>query len=478
MSSDLRGPERIRSAARARRTERQTRRFRRTVAATLVVLGVAAVGTGVVGALQAPQVRAGSVDVVAATERTDQRIVLRFDQPIAEVAAGDVSITPEVPITASVDGTVLTLRLGAPLDHAVDYTVSADVVGTATGRAGAGEYRFTTPSATIATLVRDPDGDDRVERRVLGAAESEVVFAAPRIQEYALLPAATAAILLASDDTTTVVLDDGEVRADIPIPDEGRAGDLRSSGRSGLFAFTVTGRTIGADGELEYLQTLLLYDPLDGSGIPRTLPGLDGDPLQVQDYLFVPDTTSLIAKSLDAGLLLVDTTGANPPVPLGEHDELRGFLPGTTSLVVADATAVSAIDLATGDTEIVDLPDGGLPADTYESGLEVIGDGAYVEIVSRAASAATPFDLRFAAIVVDDAGTGVLYDATETAATVRHLCLSDNGQYVAVAVSEDGAEFDGYPDAASFSGMTTYVVRIADGELVGSVRGDASDWCA
>ena len=54
----------------------------------------------------------------------------------------------------------------------------------------------------------------------------------------------------------------------------------------------------------------------------------------------------------------------------------------------------------------------------------------------------------------------------------------DNGQYVAVAVSEDGAEFDGYPDAASFSGMTTYVVRIADGELVGSVRGDASDWCA
>lgn len=480
MSTDQPGAAaRVRAAAAERRTERRSRAFRRTVALTLVVLGVAAGAAGIVGAIQGPKLRSAAVDPVVATERADQRVVLRFDQPVQDVEVTDIAIDPAVPLEVSTDQTSVTIRLGSVLDHGTEYVITADVVGSATGRSGTAEYRFVTPGAEMATLVREADADDRVELRTLDGGDPTVLMEAPRIQEFALLPAATAAIVLGDDDSTTVALQafGDPAAATIPLPDEGRAADLRSSGRTGIFGFTVTGQTIGDDGELELLSTLMIYDPVDGSGIPRTVEGLDGEPVQVQEWMFVPDTSSLVAQTFDAGLLLIDTTGLTAPVPLGEFTDLRGFLPGTTTLVVADPTAVSAIDLASGETRTLDLPEVEVPEGTYETGFVIAGEESYVEIVSRAVSEENPFDLRFAAIVVDEQGTGLLYDATESAAVIREICVSPNGQYAAVAVSDDGAEFDAYPDEAAYFGMTSIIVSIADGEIAGSARGTHSDWC-
>ena len=55
--------------------------------------------------------------------------------------------------------------------------------------------------------------------------------------------------------------------------------------------------------------------------------------------------------------------------------ELRGFIPGTTTLVVADPDEGSTIDLATGETAPLDLPEAPLPEGAVPGRLRAVEIG-------------------------------------------------------------------------------------------------------
>lgn len=457
-----------------RRDARRRSRWRRTVIAVVGSLAIGTAGLAALGAVRGPDLDRGMVEPTALTERAGGRLVLEFDQPVA--AGARVEVTPATPIETTVEAARVVVTFGAPLAFDTVYRVGADVVGAGSGRPSSVAFEFETPRATVTTLVRELDGDDRVERREVRTDRPEVLFAAPVIQEYALLDDAVAVVEQGLDGVGTVHIAPFEEAGSytVPLDEPGTVRHLDAA--RGLVAFTLTPRpTPGADPPSS--SVLRVFDTADPAGVARTVPGLDGAPLQVTDLRFVPGTTSLVVQTFDTGMLLVDPLAGTPPVPLGQHAELRGFLPGTTTLVVADPASGSTIDLATGETTVLDLPEAELEPGVYESDLVLLDPSRYVEVVARPIGPDDPFALTSAVVAVDERGTRVVFEPPTERSGVRELCVSPNGQYAAVAVAPPEPQPDQVPIEPSVAGVTTYLVDLADGTTAGAVPGFAIHWC-
>jgi hypothetical protein len=176
-------------------------------------------------------------------------------------------------------------------------------------------------------------------------------------------------------------------------------------------------------------------------------------------------------------MLLIDTTTPDAtPVPLGEHAEMRGFLPGTLRLVVADPLSGGTIDLTSGESAPFDLPDDGLDEFSYPGKIVVFADDQYVEVASRPA----PGDgivLDYEVLRVGPEGVEVIFDP-DAGIPIRDICLSPNAQYLAVEVQDPEGEPDDYPLVSGRTLTTTYFVDLETGAANRAIAGFASSWCS
>lgn len=455
-----------------RRLRRGAARYRRAVAGTLGVLAFATIGLTIAGAFRGPHLADAAVAAGTALERPGQRLVLQADQAIDAVGAGDVSIEPEVPVEVSSEGRAITIRFTGMLRARTEYDVAVDVTGAATGVRDTLAYAFTTPDLDIAVLARDLDGPDEVRSRAVAGRDAVRLVAGDRIQEFALTRDGVGAILLGdtgAEGRLGFALSGEEQLQEFPLPGAGRLQNLRGSTTTGLLGVLFS----ATDGESAVSQ-LLLVDPFDPAGVARPVTGLDGQPVSVLDWRFVPGTAYLVAQTFDESLLLVDTAQPDaPPTPLGEHAELRGFLPGSRTLVVADPLSGSTIDLESGQTSTLALPDDHLDADAYPGQIVLLDADRYAEVVSRAGAG---FVLDYEVLIVDADGVTTIYDP-EPGVTVGSVCLSPNGQYLAIEVQDPEGEPDGYPNVSGRTGSTTTILDVQTGETAGSIAGIAASWC-
>lgn len=458
-----------------RREVRERRSYRRAVVATVGILGLATAGLGVAGAFRGPHLADAGVAAATALERSGQRLVLQADQQIEPVTTSDVTIEPDVPVDVSSDGRSITIRFAGMLRARTDYRVAATVTGTATGVTATLDYTFSTPDLEATVLVRDPDGRDEVRRRAVSGDDAVTLFSADRIQEFAVARDGIAAVLLGENgpDGTLVLAPTGEQQGlDIPLPGPGRLQQLRASPTTGLIGVLFSSSDARAADAA--VAQLLLFDPTAASGLTRPVTGLDGEPVSVLDWRFVPGTAYLVVQTFDESLLLVDTaTPDATPVPLGEHAEIRGFLPGTLQLVVADPQSGSTIDLATGETTVLDLPSDGLDPSAYPGRLVALARDRYVEVVARPGAG---FVLDYEILLVGPDGVTVIYDR-DAGIPIGDVCLSPNAQYLAVEVQDPDGEPDGYPNAAGRTGTTTYFVDLDTGSADRGITGFAASWC-
>lgn len=470
--------ERPRAAAAARRFQRQARSYRRSVIATAGILGVAATALAVAGAFRGPQLDDAAVAAGTALERAGQRLVLQADQAIDPVAAQDVVIEPAVPIEVTSDERTVTIRFVGMLRALTDYRVTVPVTGASTGVRSALEHTFTTPDLDIAVLVRDLEGADEVRTRSVSGDESTVLFAADRIQEFARLRDGVAAVVLDDEGVTgrLVIAPAGEqLTQEVTLPGPGRLQQLRASDTTDRLGVLFT--AVDTDDPDAPLAQLLIFDRLDASGVLRPVTGLDGAPLSVIDWRFVPGTPYLVVQAFDQSMLLIDTTTADAaPVPLGEHAELRGFLPGTLRLVVADPQSGGTIDLESGQTAPLVLPDDGLDEFSYPGKIVVLADDRYVEVASRPAPG-EGFVLDYEILHVRADGVAVIFDP-DPGIPIRDICLSPNAQYLAVELQDPEGEPDGYPNVSGRTLSTTYFVDLETGQANRAVAGFASSWCS
>lgn len=459
------------------------RRFRRVNAIVLTGLAVAAVGLGAANATQGPRLSSAEINTRAVVARAEQRLVLTANQPLADVEPSQVRVSPSTRIDdVSVDGPTLTIRFADILDYDTDYAVSvADVSGAFTTAVGTLRHGFSTPSVDVFTLLRDTadaggqDSPDRIFRNSPTGAQSAEVFQAPRIQEYVVSDTVLVAATRTEDGGSSLVLtsltDGGS--ATVPTPVGGPLHDLRLSEQ-------LLGFRLGEEVDpvtSAHVAPLFLLDLTDPSGVPIEATGLDGAPLSVRDFVFVPGSMALVVQAADDQLYLLDPISGTPPTPLGQHAELRGFVPGTTDLVVADPQSGSVIDLADGSVAPLDLPAADADPATTAGKLVVLGEDRYVQQFDRVDYALARTTIGSELLLVDPSGTERIFRPTTETSRIRDFCVSPNGQLLAIEVVPLDGVTDGYDLLPAYSDMTTYFVDLSTGTTTRSVSGFLPSWC-
>lgn len=457
------------------------RPFRRRLLGTIGVLAAAAVSLGFAGFLQGPRLSEASVDVERVTRLADGRLVLALNQPVARVD-GDVRVEPAEPATLSVDGTALIVDFAEPLPYDTDVTVTVDgVVGEAQPTAVTIEHRFTTADAPVYTLARRSTAgqSDVVLRSSFGERTPEIALEAPRLQSFAHAGDALVGVAVEDDGTNTLRVAglDADVQT-VGLPEPGVVRSIGGSTTHPLVAFVHDGVTLPGGAEPAYRETLFTLDVSGQAAAPEPVLGLDGAPMRVMDWRFVPGTSSLVVQDLDGALFVVDGLGLTPPTPLGSAAELRGLIPGTRLLVVADPDRGRIIDLETGEEQPNDLPIAALPEQAYPgkvSQLDAEG-GHLLSVLLTGDDGSGGITTESLLARVDGSGTELRY-ATGPGSRMLDFCVAPNGRVAAVETVADGAASDGYPNAPSYVDRLTTVVDLASGDVVLTQPGGSSDWC-
>ena len=435
---------------------------------TIGALLLAAAGLTVANAVQGPRLLDAQINPAAAVDGAGARLVLRIDQTIAHLTPDQVSVTPSVPVETKSDGAALILRFGDSLRYATTYQILAKVRSATTGASSTLKYSFGTPEGAFYALQHptskaDGNAPTQIVRSFVGSTEQQVVRKQPHIEQYAVADPAIAVVT--SDTDGAGVLTVGPIDGSEPsqtLAENSEISQLKSSGPSGLFGFVVTPLSDSdqaGDGQFN------LYDPVARKLI--TVSGLDGKPLYPLDWAFVPGTTSIVAQTDDASLYLIDAVNGTPPRPLGGHSRMYGFVPGSPTLIVEDSGDYKAIDLARGNTST-------LPA------LEVPDSAAIQQLVPLAAErgyvgwVATQDGASLILVMSDGHSRQIYAEDPDPTGGIQSICLSPNGQYVAVArIPRDAAT---NPDSSGFAN-TTELVDTTTGRTDQEVAGSNINWC-
>jgi hypothetical protein len=446
------------------------REFRRTFTAVVVVLALLCAGFAFLGHLQGPKLSSAQVDTDQVTARSGQQLRLFANQPLAAVDPADVTITPAADFGVTTSGSVVAVEFAQPLLYAAHYVVTVEgVTSEVDDQASTLTYEFTTGSRPLYYLDRGESTDEIVRTGVTGT-ERTVVYSAPRIQEFALLGTTAAVSADGGDGTSTLSLvsfDDGGVEP-IALPAAGVIENLHSAddGVTIGFAFST------ADGG--YDDTLLTLDLEAGRDIlPVT--AVDGTPLSVGNWFFIPGGVTLAAQNRDDEAVLLVDTSTGVVTPLGTFASLESLSTDASRLGVTNPfgpVVLSLADLA--DTEFAPSPIDGVTPFPGEfqlmRGTDLVQHVVLVDYSSNV----------FENLLVADDGTRSrqIFRTTDDAGSIGDFSVSPNDQYVAVEVvpNVSTSVSDGYPVNDRSTSVTTIVIDIASGAQVKSVAGLGLQW--
>lgn len=428
------------------------------------------------GYLQGPKLSSARIDTAAAIAQPGQQLRLFANQQVAQVEDSQVVVTPDVAHSVTTRGSVVSVQFGAQLAYDTTYSVRVrNVTSIYEAQPGTLEYSFTTGSPTLYYLDRGTP-DDSIVRTGLEGTERTVVYSAPRIQDFVVASGVLAVATLDDARRSTlslVSLGDGAVEQ-VTLPEAGVVQKLGSASSGTVIAFTFT--SAGDSISPAYSATLMTID-LAGKHSAQPVAGLDGKPIRVLGWEFMPSGSSLLALTLQRTLLRVDPLTAGSIVPLGQFNELGPVSQDGTVVTMIDAFGTAALTIADGSQARVNpSPLAGDSSTVYLGPVEILGRGSRVEKLVIAA----PSGKRFAsAIAVDDgASSRVIYRTPGDTGSIESFSVSPNGQYVAIDVVPDvsTAVSDGYYYDARATSTETVIVEIATGRLVRSVEGFSLAW--
>ncbi|MBF4461239.1 MULTISPECIES: Ig-like domain-containing protein [unclassified Rathayibacter] len=455
MSTDVRPSATRASVPSDPPADRALRRYRVVLASTLAALVLLVGGLTAATALQGPRVTGVQVSTVGVVERDGARLRLRLDRAVDPSVIDRVSVSPSVPTTVTVAGSEITVAFNALLRYGTDYTVSVTGVSAPGGPASDVSTRFTTSSIDVLSLERGSNGSsDRITSRPLAGGDSRTEFEAGRIVAYATTLPTLAVVTEDSGGRQTLQTVDraSGVVTPVALPEGATVSELRGSTSAPRVGFTFS--TPDAPDR----HTLDTLDISGAGATPVSANGPDGQALSVASWAFEPGSTSVAALT-DAGELYRVDAGATAPTSLGEHEKLRGFVPGTSDLVVADAEAGSVVDLRTGEEASLEVP-----PDVAASGSStpaVLLDGSsYLRTVSERSGA---FGTTEGIVLFDGYADRLLYQPS-AGSSIASTCISPNGQYLAVHLRDSGAD-------------STDLVDSRSGAVAARLPGTSLDWC-
>lgn len=466
--------EPTRGAARRRRARSVFTRTLAIVIATLVVAG----GAGAAFSLtQGPRTSAVALDTLSVAEAAGQRLVFTTNQPLAVIDPAQVSVEPAAPFTVEASGRNVAVQFTYPLDADTEYTVSvADVESASGGPTATITHTFTTGTPPIYVLQRRDDEDDAVFLTNLAGDEAVPVFTHPQIEDYR---ASRDGLVVETSDgsgaaSLTAMALDGSNPESLRVPGEGTIAGLQMADHDGLVGYTYTDLDISADAGIE--SALYVSRLADPTGEPVKIEvGADS---RVVDFLFVPQTSSLVVLTFDGQLRLVDTARPDAePVLLGGALALSGIERGSGRVIVEKSDGTAVIDLTDlSETPLVQ------PADVESLGIPgpVVPtvQGMTLRTFTQMGEDGYPESQTVG--LVDEAGVfEPVFGLTDGGDAVMQTCASPSGRYVAVIVSPDLVDnpYDTYARPLP-KRLETHIVDAQTGEDVTVIGGTDISWCA
>jgi hypothetical protein len=418
-----------------------------------------------------PRVTTVDVDPAAAAAGSGARLIVTTSQSLAEVDAGQVTVTPATPFTVDTSGRSVGVRFGLPLHDDTEYTVAVSgVEGIGGGPPATITHTFQTPPLD-AYLLQRSDRGDAIFRTDLGGS-AHTVFEADHIEDYR----ATSAHLVIStlDDAghaRLIVTDlDGEDPRDLALPGEGWVMSLQAADRGELIGYTFSDADLGAGGTRESALYIASAKDADADAAPTAVT-VPGDEKRIADWRFVPDTDSILMLPYDGRLLLSAADGAGA-ADMGTGIQIDGIARGSSVAIVETPESLVELDLTDGTAQAlaaarvdglegVVTPIPGESAGTVRQYLELDGDAAGTHVY-RVADDGTPTPLFTAR-----AGDAVL-----------QTCVSPSGRYVAVTVAPNlvGNAYDAYLMPIPRT-VETHIVELADGTALPALAGFGLSWC-
>ena len=459
-------------------TGRDSSGFWRLALSLCATLALAAGALGVVGARRPPAQVSASIAAERAVAVGGQQLVLKGRQPLVEVSPDQVEVIPATPFTVTTSDSQLTLTFPQPLPYGTDYTVVVrGVTSRHTGISTDWGHTFATPDYAVYSLVsRGPSrfgAEDRVTRTTVDGSEPVTVLAAPGLEEYAVTAGTVVAIARTGDIETelvaTVAADADVMRLETP-PGTSQS-RLRGSAEHGLVGYTVSGQAP----ERNYDRALFLQDVADPSTTPHEVTAAGGGPLPVVDWAFIPGTRSLVLQDDTGQVFLTGVEPGSGLVPLGSHEHLLGFLPGTTTLVVVTGNDEALLDLAAGTTTPLPEPGDAGATDILAGKRTMIGPSEWVQqfdditmvgevatITSRLVHTRAGSETTVATVPPD---LGRLLDSG----------VSANGQFAWVEILTAGAPAEDLTSGATDNSVTV-LIDLATGESLAAVPGAEPLW--
>ena len=451
------------------------RRFWRLGLIICASLALLAAALGGVGVLRGPALARATFAVDRAVATAGTRLVLTSRQPLREVAAGQVTITPTVPFTVETRESALTIRFSAPLAYGTDYTVEVTGVRSQfTDQAADWRHNFATPPATVYSLVAHASDaaapDDSI---VTGEKGSELeVLSAPGIAEYTATKNHVVAISRVNDQSSDLVavrrVDEAPVAVQVPkVP---ALALLRASWDGSRFGYTANG-TDSASGT-NHDNTLFVQDDDLGTAPVEITNG--GTPLAVQEWLFVPGVAALVALSIQGQAYLIYLDSDAPGIALGSLAQLVGFLPGTTSLVAEASGKEVLIDLAGGTTSPI-APAVDAAGDNLAGRRTLLGTDDYVAEYNQVQRSDGEQGIVTRLTRVTGGRMTVLAELGPELGQVLDSGTSRNGEFVWAVVLPPDAPLEDLTSGASDHAITL-IYDLASGENVARLPGSTPVW--
>lgn len=469
---------RVAATSQRLREQREQRRFVRTFWMLVAALALVSAVFLLLGSLQGPKLSSAIVDPARVTEQSGQQLRLFANQPLGEVTADQVTVTPEAEVTVTVQNELLIVQFEQRLRSGTEYVVEvSDVAATSRDATATFTHRFTTARVSLLYLDRGESQDEVLRAPLDGTGRGEVVHAAAGIQHLASIESVIVVARDAPDGTSVleVVSGDGSVQQ-LQLPEGVRVDRLIAPPVGTLLGVVLTSASTSDDLDAAgSLDRVLAVADLSGQGVVTIVPGLDGEPIRALNAGFLPDGATLIAHAFDQTLLRIDLVGEPFALPIGQVPEMYALSTDGSRLTGFDSFGGVVLDLATGVESRLDpsLIDGELAF-----GGEAILTRTELR-VQKAAIADLAGGVRV--VLIADDGTGaarVLLRTIDDRGSIGAFSISPNDQYVAVEVTPSVADAvpDGRPVNGRATSVTTIVIDLDSGAVVRTLEGFNVSW--
>lgn len=467
------------TSRRARRAN--PRRFWVGAIVLCLVLAVVSIGLAVAAVVQGPALTGATIDTRRAVALSGTRLRLQSRQPLATVSASQVTVSPATPFTISTSTSTLSVRFTDPLLYATRYTVKVShATSRDTGVSGDWTYSFTTPPATLYTLMAYRDdaaaGTLDAVQKVTNASETPAkvtpALTASSITQFAVAgttvvalssPTGKAPTLVSTQATTSTASGKGDSVESIGTGAE--VSMLQAD--SGRVGYVTDGKT--ASGAV-FANALFVHDLSKPDGAPVQI----SDSYSVQDWRFVPNVAAVAVLTSTGRAYLVYLDSGTQPVPLGSFAQFIGFVPGTTVLAVMDANGEKLLDLTTGTSRTAAASMGGSVTDVPGRRTDITTDSYLMELNHIDYTAGNTLITTRLTHVVKAAMT-TLASVPPSQGEVMGSGVSPNRQFAWMTVLSASAPVDDLSSGAT-DHQITYVYDLATGKQVAQVTGGSPTW--